>query len=78
MSEIHPIKAYRDRQTPILSQEQFGDRVGVTRFTVMRWEGGGPIDEKKLAAVSREIGVPAKRLRPDLVEKHEEIFGVSQ
>lgn len=75
MTEIHPIRAFRERQVPPLSQEQFGARVGVTRFTVMRWESGGPIDEKRLPAVSREIGTPAKELRPDLVEKHEEIFG---
>lgn len=79
MSEnAHPIRAYRERQTPPLSQGQFGDRVGVTRFTVIRWENGSPIDEKKLPAVSREIGIPAKELRPDLVERHEEIFGGAQ
>lgn len=78
MNETHPIRAYRERQTPVMSQGQFGDKVGVTRFTVMRWEAGGPIDEKKLPAVSREIGVAAGLLRPDLVEKHEEIFGASQ
>jgi len=73
--EANPIKAYRERQIPPLSQGEFGDRVGVTRFTVLRWEKGEPIDEKKLPAVSKEIGVPAKELRRDLVEKHEEIFG---
>ncbi len=78
MTQIHPIKAFRERQTPILSQSQFGDRVGVTRFTVMRWEAGGPIDERFLPAVSREINVPPKELRPDLVERHEEIFGAAQ
>ncbi len=79
MSEnAHPIRAYRERQTPPLSQGQFGDRVGVTRFTVIRWENGSPIGEKELPAVSREIGIPAKELRPDLVERHEEIFGGAQ
>lgn len=78
MSENHPIKAYRESQTPPLSQGEFGTRVGVTRFTVIRWESGAPVDEKKLQAVSKETGIPAKELRPDLVEKHEEIFGVAQ
>lgn len=78
MSENHPIKSFRERQTPPWSQSQFGAKVGVTRFTVMRWENGGPIDERKLPAVCKEIGVPAKELRPDLVEKHEEIFGAAQ
>ncbi len=78
MSEIHPIKAYRERQQPTLSQERFADRIGVTRFTVIRWESGAPIGEKELPLVSKEIGIPAKELRPDLVEKHEEIFGGAQ
>lgn len=78
MRQNHPIRAYRERQAPPLSQEQFADRVGVTRFTVMRWESGGLINERKLPAVSKEIGVPAKDLRPDLVEKHAEIFGDAQ
>lgn len=79
MSEnANPVKAYRERQTPPLSQGEFGRRVGVTRFTVIRWENGAPIDEKKLPEVSREIGVPAKELRPDLVDKFEQIFGVVQ
>lgn len=73
--EANPIKSYRERQKPPMSQGEFGSRVGVTRFTVMRWEKGAPIDEKKLPAVSKEIGIPAKELRADLVERHEEIFG---
>lgn len=75
MDQTHPIRAYRERQTPTMSQGQFGEKVGVTRFTVMRWEAGGPIDERLLPAVSREIGISPSALRPDLVEKHEEIFG---
>lgn len=79
MSEnAHPIKSYRERHDPPLSQGQFSERVGVTRFTVIRWENGSPIGEKELPAVSREIGIPAKELRPDLVERHEEIFGAAQ
>lgn len=76
MSEnAHPIKAYRERQVPPLSQGQFGERVGVTRFTVIRWENGSPIDKDKLPEVSKTIGVPAKELRPDLADEYERIFG---
>lgn len=79
MSEnAHPVKAYRERQEPVMSQGQFGAKVGVTRFTVIRWENGSPIDEDKLPAVSEVIGVPAKELRPDLVDKYERIFGGCQ
>jgi DNA-binding XRE family transcriptional regulator len=76
MSEnAHPIKTFRESQTPTLSQGQFGDRVGVTRFTVIRWENGSPIDEDKLTTVSEATGIPAKELRPDLADKYERIFG---
>lgn len=78
MSEnAHPVKAYRERQIPTLSQGKFGALVGVTRFTVIRWENGSPIDENKLPEVSKIIGVPAKELRPDLVDKFEHIFGAA-
>jgi len=66
MSEIHPIKAWRERQTPSLSQEGAAKRVGVTRFTWMRWESGSPVDVDLLSDVARETGIPAKELRPDL------------
>jgi len=66
MSEIHRLKAWRERQTPPLSQEEAGKRVGVTRFTWMRWEAGSPIDVDLLPKVSSETGVPAKELRSDL------------
>lgn len=78
MSETHPAKIKEHRARHNLSQGQFADRVGVTRFTVIRWENGARIGEKELPAVSKEIGIPAKELRPDLVEKHEEIFGGAQ
>lgn len=73
MSNIHPIKAYRESQTPKISQEALGRRIGVTRFTVMRWEEGSPIDESRLPDVTRETGIPAKKLRPDLVQRLEQL-----
>lgn len=78
MSDIHPIKAYRERQNPALSQGELAERLGVTRFTIIRWEKGSPVDDKFLPAVSNETGIPAKELRPDLVERYEEIFGGAQ
>lgn len=69
MSEIHPIKAYRESQTPPISQEALGKRIGVTRFTIMRWEDGSPVDVDRLPAVRRETGIPAKVIRPDLAEQ---------
>jgi DNA-binding XRE family transcriptional regulator len=69
MSEIHPIKAFRESQTPPISQEALGGRIGVTRFTILRWEDGSPVDVDLLPAVSRETGIPAKVLRPDLAKQ---------
>lgn len=69
MSEIHPIKAYRESQTPPISQGDLGSRIGVTRFTILRWENGSPVDVDRLPAVRRETGIPAKVLRPDLAEQ---------
>ena len=66
MSEIHPLRAWRERHDPPLSQEEAGDRVRVTRFTWMRWEGGAPIDMKFLPEVSRVTSIPARDLRPDI------------
>lgn len=69
MSAIHPIKAYRQRQKPKVSQQTLAGRIGVTRFTVLRWESGNPIEVEKLKDVTRETGIPAKELRPDLAEQ---------
>jgi transcriptional regulator with XRE-family HTH domain len=66
MSNLRPIKAWRKLQN--LSQEAAGKRVGVTRFTWMRWENGSPIDVELIPTVARETQIPAKELRPDLAE----------
>jgi DNA-binding transcriptional regulator YiaG len=78
MTDTHPIRAFRQRQTPQLSQEQLADRIGVTRFTVMRWEQGEPIDENRVLDVVRETGISAKELRPDLLEKLQRLMGSDQ
>lgn len=36
MGEMHPIRAYRDRNR--LTQDQLAERLGVTAATVSRWE----------------------------------------
>ncbi len=67
MSKIHErIKAWREQQQPSLSQEEAGKRVGVTRFTWLRWESGSPIELRFVPAVARETGIPAADLRPDI------------
>jgi transcriptional regulator with XRE-family HTH domain len=74
--QANAIKTYRETQK--LSQGELGEKIGVTRFTIMRWEQDGKPDESKLKKIEEVTGIPAKELRPDLVEKHEEIFGGAQ
>jgi DNA-binding XRE family transcriptional regulator len=66
MRENNLIRAWRERQSPPISQEEAGKRVGVTRFTWMRWESGAPVEIKRVPDVSRETGIPARDIRPDI------------
>lgn len=69
MQATHPLKSYRENQTPKLSQAALAEKLGVDRITVVRWETGiRKIDETKLLDVSSKTGIPRKELRPDLVE----------
>ena len=79
MSANHPLKTYRESQDPKLSQEALAKKIGVTRHTVLRWENGGrKIDEKKVYDVAKVTGIPPKELRPDLVERLEQLIGAAQ
>lgn len=74
--EIHPLRAYRLSRNPPMSIAQLADLLGVGRPTVFRWETGTrKIDANLIHSVSEKTGIPARELRPDLVERHEEIFG---
>jgi transcriptional regulator with XRE-family HTH domain len=69
MEGIHPLKAFRERQDPPLSQDDLAGLLGVARETVTRWESGArKIDEKKLPVVAGKTGISPKELRPDLAE----------
>jgi transcriptional regulator with XRE-family HTH domain len=73
---VHPLKAYRETQTPKMSQAALAKRLGVARLTVLRWETGErKIDPSNLPAVAEKTGIPAKELRPDLIAEHERLFG---
>jgi transcriptional regulator with XRE-family HTH domain len=76
MQDIHPLKAYRETQTPKLSQAGLASKLGVARLTVLRWETGErKIDPSLVPAVAEKTGIPAKALRPDLAERLEKLFG---
>jgi transcriptional regulator with XRE-family HTH domain len=76
MRNIHPLKAFRRSQTPKLSQDALAKMLGVVRLTVLRWENAQrKIDDDLLPIITEKTGIPAKDLRPDLLEKHEKLFG---
>lgn len=56
-----------------LSQEQLADRLGVTRQSVSKWEGGAAMPElSKLVALSELFGVSVDYLVKDYLEMPEE------
>ncbi len=74
--EIHPLKAFREAQTPPMKEADLARFLGVGRPTIHRWENGTRlIDTNLLPTVSEKTGIPAKELRPDLVAQHEKLFG---
>ncbi|MGM4997806.1 helix-turn-helix transcriptional regulator [Tardiphaga sp. 538_B7_N1_4] len=78
MEANHPLKAYREAHTPKLSQAALGEKLGVTRQTILRWENGQrKIETHRLPTVCEKTGIPAKELRSDLVAEHEKLFGES-
>lgn len=76
MQDIHPLKVYRETQTPRLSQAGLASKLGVARLTVLRWETGErKINPSLIPTVTERTGIPAKELRPDLILEHEKLFG---
>lgn len=74
MQASHPLKLYRERLSK--TRASLARDLSVSKTTVARWEEGiRKIDESKLSNVVRITGIPAKELRPDLVERHERLFG---
>ncbi len=65
----HPLKSFRNSQTPRLTQQALAELVGVKRGTVARWETGvRQIDTDLLPAISEKTGISTRDLRPDLAE----------
>lgn len=69
MDAVHPLTAYRARQSPPLSQRDLAQLLGVSRETVWRWETGERMpDPDFLPQITEKTGVSAQELRPDLAE----------
>jgi DNA-binding XRE family transcriptional regulator len=65
--DLPPLKAFRKKHDPPLSQRALADLLGVDRVTVARWETGiRKIDADRLSDVSARTGIPRTKLRPDL------------
>lgn len=66
------LKDFRQNHEPPLTPSKAASLVPVSRSTWFRWESGvRSIDETLLPRVTEVTGIPAKELRPDLVEKLE-------
>lgn len=68
MATQHPIRAWRERQFPPMSQEALAQKLGVFRETVARWEAGRKPDIDLLPRLVEVTEIPARELRPDLAE----------
>jgi transcriptional regulator with XRE-family HTH domain len=74
MAMGHPLRAFRSRQSPPLTQKQLGDILGVRRETVARWETEAQkIDAELLPLVSERTGITPSELRPDLARLMREV-----
>lgn len=69
MKQVHPLRAYRERQDPPMNRRQLADLLGVSTASVSRWEAGErKPDENALLLIMKKTGIPASALRPDLAE----------
>lgn len=76
MENVHPLTAYRTSQEPPLTEADLARKLGVGRPTIHRWENfKRKIDTALLPRITEKTGIPAKELRPDLIEEHEKLFG---
>lgn len=63
MSTSEAIRARREKAN--ITQAELARRVGVTRFTVCKWESGARSPDKQFwAPLAREIGVTVQELHP--------------
>lgn len=65
--DIHPLRRFRESQSPPINQAALAELLGVERATISRWESGerqpGP---EVWALIEEKTGIPRSELRPDL------------
>lgn len=63
MADLHPLREYRSKHRPPLSQSKLGERLGVTKFAVSKWESGARNIEAPMAEkIEAETGIDARIL----------------
>jgi DNA-binding transcriptional regulator YdaS (Cro superfamily) len=72
MDMTHPLKKFREKQTPPLSQRALAKILGVSWASISRWESGvrAPLP-RHLKMIARKTGVSPRELRPDLARAME-------
>lgn len=61
----HPLIQYRKASQ--LTQIGLAEKLGVSKFTIIRWENWSfLIPVKRLDDISRTTGIPREELRPDI------------
>ena len=73
----HPLKIYRADNS--MTRAALARLLKVSKTTVARWEEGNrKIDEDKVPSIASITGIPAKELRPDLVDRLEQLIGATR
>lgn len=63
----HALRKYRQENK--ISQEKLAGRLGVARYTLIRWEcGKRKIEPERLSEISEKTGISPRDLRPDLAQ----------
>jgi len=65
----HPLRLFRERHVPPLSQTDLAQMFGVSRPTINRWESRARRpDAERCSIIIETTGIPLAELRPDLAK----------
>jgi transcriptional regulator with XRE-family HTH domain len=67
--DIHPLRAWRERQEPKMSRANLARLLGVSPPQITRWEAGQrDISIKAIARIAERTGISPAELRPDFAQ----------
>lgn len=76
MTNVNLVRIYREQAE--LSQEQLGERIGVTRQTIATWEKGGRTPSvAQLTKIAKALEVPADLLLELSADKEEDYLSIN-